>query len=89
MGRAAETGVPAGQPVRTRSAAALAAPGRYWARTHRLGLDDDLRWQACRRDGRGGRVTAACPAGLHAQLTRDCGFVPPLGRAGGGGHARR
>jgi hypothetical protein len=84
MERAAETGVVVGQAARIRSAAALEALGWYWGRTHRLGLDDDLGWRACRRDGKAGWVTAISPAGLHAWLASDCGFVPPA-RAGGGG----
>ena len=89
MGRAARVGAAAGQPAQARSAAALEALRTCWGRTHRLVLDDDRDWWACRRDGRGGRVTAGCPAGVHARLASERGFVPPLGRAGGSGHARR
>jgi len=88
MERAARTGAAVGQAAQMRCAAALEALGWYWGRTHRLGLDGDLGWRAWRRDGRGGRVTAGCPAGLHAQLARECGFVPPPARPGGG-HAHR
>ncbi len=89
MERAAETGAPVRQAAQMRCAAALEALGWYWGRTHRLGLDDDLGWWACRRDDEGGWVTAGSPAGLHAQLACHCGFVPPLARAESGGHARR
>ena len=87
MGRAAQPGAPVGR-AQMHTAAALEALGWYRGRTHCLGLDRDPGWRACRRGGRGGRVTASCPAGLHAQLARECGFVPPPGRAGGR-HARR
>jgi hypothetical protein len=89
MERAARIDAAVGQAARMRSAAALEALRWSWDSTHRLGLDDDLGWWAGCRDGRRSRVTAGCAAGPHAQLTRVCGFVPPLARAGGGGYARR
>ena len=89
MKRAARIGAAEGQAARMRNAAALEALRWSWGSTQRLGLDDDLGWRAGCRDGRRGRVTAGCAAGPHAQLTRVCGFVPPLARAGGGGYARR
>jgi hypothetical protein len=75
MKRAARTGAAVGQAARIRSAAALEAMQRSWGSTHRMGLDGDLGWRA---SGWGGWVTVGSPAGLHAQLTRVCGFVPPL-----------
>jgi hypothetical protein len=89
MKRAARTGAPVGQAARMRSAAALQTLGWSLSDTPRLGLDDDLGWWACRRNGKGGWVTAGSHAELRVRLTRECGFVPPLARAGGGGHARR
>ena len=89
MERAARIDAAVGQAARMRSAAALEALRWSWGSTQRLGLDDDLGWRAGCRDGRRGRVTAGCAAGLHARLARECGFVPPLARAGGGGYARR
>jgi hypothetical protein len=84
MGRA-QTGAPVGRAQRY--GAVRKAPKSPWGRAHHL--SDYLGWRACRRDGRRGRVTAGCAPGPHAQLTRVCGFVPPLARAGGGGYARR
>jgi hypothetical protein len=89
MERAAETGAAVGQAAQMRGAAALEAVGSHGGRTRRLGRGDDLGWSGCRRYSWGGWVTAGSHAGLHARLTRECGFVPPLARAGGGGHARR
>ncbi len=89
MGRAARIDAAVGQAAHMRSAAALEALRWSWDSTHRLGSDDDLGWWAGCRDGKRGRVTAGCAAGPDAQLTRVCGFVPPLARAGGGGYARR
>ena len=88
MERAARTGAAVGQAACMLSAAALEALRWFWGSTQRLGLDDDLGWWAGCRDGRRGRLTAGCAAGPHAQLTRVCGFVPPLARAGGR-HARQ
>lgn len=88
MERTARIDAAVGQPARMPSAAALEALRWSWGSMHRLGLDDDLgRWAGC-RDGRRGGETAGCAAGPHAQLTRVCGFVSPLARAGGGGYAR-
>jgi hypothetical protein len=61
------------------SAATLKALRCSWGRTLRLGLGDDLGWRACRRNGRDGRVTAGCPAGMQAGLDGERGFVPPPG----------
>ena len=88
MERAARTGAAVGQAARMRSAA-LEALGRYWGRTHRLGRGDDLDWSGCRRHSWGGWLTAGSYARLYARLTSECGFMPPLARAGGGGHAWR
>lgn len=89
MERAARTGAAVGQAARMRSAAAPEALRWSWDSTHRLSLDDDLGWWDGCLDSRRGRVTAGCAAGPHAQLSRVCGFVPPLAGAGGGGYARR
>ena len=37
-----------------------------------------MTWAGGHAAGAAGRVTDGSPAGLHAQLVRDCGFVPPL-----------
>jgi len=71
------------------SAATLEALRRSWGRTLRLDLGDVMGWRACRRDGRGGRVTAGCPAGIQTGYARERGFVPRLVRAGDSGYARR
>ncbi len=66
MGRAAETGALVGR-AQMHTAAALEALGWSWGRRHRLGLDDDLGWWACRR-GMGGWVIAGRLACMRALL---------------------
>lgn len=89
MEQAARIGAAVGQAAQMCGAATLEVLGPYWGRTRGLGRGDDLGWSGCRRHSWGGWVTAGSQAGLHARLTRECGFVPPLARAGGGGYARR
>ncbi len=66
MGRAAVTGAGLGR-AQMHTAAALEALGWSWGRTHRVGLDDDLGWWAC-RCGMRGWVTVDRLACLHVLL---------------------
>jgi hypothetical protein len=87
MERAAETGAAVSQAAQMRGAAALEAVGSLGGRTHRLGLEDDLCWG--KPPGRQRRPSNHWPPSQAARAARSrCAFVPPLGRTGGGGHAR-
>jgi hypothetical protein len=61
-----------------RAGNALLALGRYWGRTHLLGVTSGV-WMAISRDSKRPVAAAGSPAGLHAQLARQCGYVPSLG----------